>query len=62
MALPRPRVAIVGAGPAGAYAAACLLRASGDVEIDLSVPENAQSVLCHLANDARVNQFLRPDL
>src|SRR5437764_6237147 len=35
MALPRPRVAIVGAGPAGAYAAACLLRASGDVEIDL---------------------------
>src|SRR5438128_3728457 len=35
MALPGPRVAIVGAGPAGAYAAACLLRASGDVEIDL---------------------------
>src|SRR5437763_8526300 len=35
MALLRPRVAIVGAGPAGAYAAACLLRASGDVEIDL---------------------------
>ena len=31
----RPRVAIVGAGPAGAYAAACLLRARGDVEIDL---------------------------
>jgi ferredoxin/flavodoxin---NADP+ reductase len=30
-----PRVAIVGAGPAGAYAAACLLRARGDVEIDL---------------------------
>jgi ferredoxin/flavodoxin---NADP+ reductase len=28
-------VAIVGAGPAGAFAAACLLRARGDVEIDL---------------------------
>jgi ferredoxin/flavodoxin---NADP+ reductase len=35
MAGDRPRVAIVGAGPAGAFAAACLLRASGDVEIDL---------------------------
>jgi ferredoxin--NADP+ reductase len=32
---PRPRVAIVGAGPAGAFAAACLLRARGDVDIDL---------------------------
>ena len=31
----RPRVAIVGAGPAGAFAAASLLRACGDVEIDL---------------------------
>ncbi len=31
----RPRVAIVGAGPAGAFAAASLLRARGDVEIDL---------------------------
>ncbi len=31
----RPRVAIVGAGPAGAFAAACLLRARGDAEIDL---------------------------
>jgi ferredoxin--NADP+ reductase len=31
----RPRVAIVGAGPAGAFAAVCLLRARGDVEIDL---------------------------
>jgi ferredoxin--NADP+ reductase len=31
----RPRVAIVGAGPAGAFAAAALLRARGDVEIDL---------------------------
>jgi ferredoxin--NADP+ reductase len=31
----RTRVAIVGAGPAGAFAAASLLRASGDVEIDL---------------------------
>jgi len=31
----RPRVAIVGAGPAGAFAAASLLRASGEVEIDL---------------------------
>jgi ferredoxin/flavodoxin---NADP+ reductase len=31
----RARVAIVGAGPAGAFAAACLLRARGDVEIDL---------------------------
>ena len=30
-----PRVAIVGAGPAGAFAAACLLRARGEVEIDL---------------------------
>ena len=29
------RVAIVGAGPAGAFAAASLLRAAGDVEIDL---------------------------
>jgi ferredoxin--NADP+ reductase len=31
----RPRVAIVGAGPAGAFAAASLVRAGGDVEIDL---------------------------
>jgi ferredoxin--NADP+ reductase len=31
----RPRVAIVGAGPAGAFAAAGLLRSLGDVEIDL---------------------------
>jgi ferredoxin--NADP+ reductase len=31
----RPRVAIVGAGPAGAFAAVNLLRAHGDVEIDL---------------------------
>src|ERR687895_692362 len=30
-----PRVAIVGAGPAGAFAAAALLRAHGDIEIDL---------------------------
>jgi ferredoxin/flavodoxin---NADP+ reductase len=30
-----PRVAIVGAGPAGAFAATCLLRARGNVEIDL---------------------------
>ena len=30
-----PRVAIVGAGPAGAFAAANLLRAHGDAEIDL---------------------------
>src|SRR4051795_12229866 len=29
------RVAVVGAGPAGAFAAAALLRARGDVEIDL---------------------------
>ena len=35
MAGARPRVAIVGAGPAGAFAAAGLLRARGDVEIDL---------------------------
>jgi ferredoxin--NADP+ reductase len=35
MAATRPRVAIVGAGPAGAFAAAALLRARGDVEIDL---------------------------
>jgi ferredoxin--NADP+ reductase len=34
MARTRPRVAIVGAGPAGAFAAACLLRARGDAEID----------------------------
>ena len=31
----RPRVAIVGAGPAGAFAAAALLRTCGDAEIDL---------------------------
>ena len=31
----RPRIAIVGAGPAGAFAAAELLRARGDAEIDL---------------------------
>src|SRR5918999_3341775 len=30
-----PRVAIVGAGPAGAFAAASLLRSKGDAEIDL---------------------------
>jgi ferredoxin/flavodoxin---NADP+ reductase len=35
MARTRPRVAIVGAGPAGAFAAACLLRSNGDTEIDL---------------------------
>jgi ferredoxin--NADP+ reductase len=35
MAGARRRVAIVGAGPAGAFAAASLLRARGDVEIDL---------------------------
>ena len=35
MALAQPRVAIVGAGPAGAFAAASLLRACGDAEIDL---------------------------
>ena len=35
MAGSRPRVAIVGAGPAGAFAASCLLRAGGDAEIDL---------------------------
>jgi ferredoxin--NADP+ reductase len=35
MARTRPRVAIIGAGPAGAFAAACLLRACGDAEIDL---------------------------
>ena len=33
--MPPTRVAIVGAGPAGAFAAAALLRARGDVEIDL---------------------------
>jgi ferredoxin--NADP+ reductase len=31
----RPRIAIVGAGPAGAFAAAAVLRHVGDVEIDL---------------------------
>ena len=35
MAEERPRVAIVGAGPAGAFAADLLLRLRGDVEIDL---------------------------
>jgi ferredoxin/flavodoxin---NADP+ reductase len=35
MAGRHPRVAIVGAGPAGAFAAASLLRARGKVEIDL---------------------------
>jgi ferredoxin--NADP+ reductase len=35
MAATRPRVAIVGAGPAGAFAAASLLRSHGDAEIDL---------------------------
>jgi ferredoxin--NADP+ reductase len=35
MAKERPRVAIVGAGPAGAFAADRLLRSRGDVEIDL---------------------------
>jgi ferredoxin/flavodoxin---NADP+ reductase len=35
MAGPRPRVAIVGAGPAGAFTAARLRRAAGDVDIDL---------------------------
>ncbi len=35
MAGTRPRVAVVGAGPAGAFAAACVLRARGDAEIDL---------------------------
>ena len=35
MAEVRHRVAVVGAGPAGAFAAACLLRARGDVEVDL---------------------------
>ena len=35
MAATRPRVAIVGAGPAGAFAAVCLLRTWGDAEIDL---------------------------
>ena len=35
MAARRARVAIVGAGPAGAFAASCLRRARGDVDIDL---------------------------
>ena len=35
MARDRPRVAIVGAGPAGAFAAASLLRSHGDAEIDM---------------------------
>lgn len=35
MVAARPRVAIVGAGPAGAFAAACLFRACGEVEVDL---------------------------
>ncbi len=30
-----PRVAIVGAGPAGAFTAAALLRSRGDVKVDL---------------------------
>jgi len=35
MAGTRPRVAIVGAGPAGAFAAVSLMRAHGEVEVDL---------------------------
>ena len=35
MSVPTARIAIVGAGPAGAFAADRLLRARGDVEIDL---------------------------
>src|SRR5438067_5324212 len=35
MAAPRPRVAIVGAGPAGAFAAANLWRMHPDAEVDL---------------------------
>jgi ferredoxin/flavodoxin---NADP+ reductase len=35
MSGPAPRIAIVGAGPAGAFAAAALVRSHGDVEIDL---------------------------
>jgi ferredoxin/flavodoxin---NADP+ reductase len=35
MSAQRPRVAIVGAGPAGAFTAACLLRDHGDTKIDL---------------------------
>jgi ferredoxin--NADP+ reductase len=35
MTATRPRVAIVGAGPAGAFTAMCLLRARGDADIDL---------------------------
>ena len=35
MAGTAPRVAVVGAGPAGAFAAACVLRGWGDAEIDL---------------------------
>ena len=35
MSGPATRVAIVGAGPAGAFTAAALLRSHGDVEIDL---------------------------
>ena len=35
MAGPRPRVAIVGAGPAGAFAASSLRRCHGEAEIDL---------------------------
>jgi ferredoxin/flavodoxin---NADP+ reductase len=35
MATARPRVAIVGAGPAGAFTAISLLRARGDVDVDL---------------------------
>jgi ferredoxin/flavodoxin---NADP+ reductase len=35
MSVTPPRVAIVGAGPAGAFAAACLLRSRGDAAIDL---------------------------
>ena len=35
MASMRPRVAIVGAGPAGAFAAGALMRDYGDIEVDL---------------------------
>ena len=52
MARPRPRVAIVGAGPAGAFAAASLLRASGGVEIDRTFPL-AEAAAAHAHIESR---------
>ena len=56
---PRPRVAIVGAGPAGAFAAARLLRERGGVEIDLfeRLPTPWGLVRSGVAPDTRVESL-----